>query len=270
MTLPPPPQIEKVMYGLNAHLLIVYCNICFVAAVYNLWCMYGFQSQRNVASVNRNNNATGTSSAPFPGMCSSRIAQTDSMCSSNVVYTQDACQHYLLTLQACLPNRQSSSDVYVSVTDQVETEGQVNLLLNSLRNFIRPSPECRAVVEPFLCLYLFGLCDSSGVAYEPSFEECVFISTGVCASEWARANNLLIQVGQSPLPECASFPSTTTDISGTLAVSQTVFRPASSSLTRIYACIHRCMCITWVYNVEHCGANVSKQYPAVRIELLYS
>ena len=195
--------------------------------------MYGFQSQMNVGSVNRSNNATGTSIVPNTGMCSNWVTQTDSMCSSNVVYTQDACQDYLLTLQGCLPNRQGSRDVYVSVADQVETEGQVNLLLNGLRNFIRPSHECQAAVEPFLCLYLFGLCDSSGVAYEPSFEECVFISTDVCASEWTRANNLLIQVGRSPLPECASFPSTATDISGKHAVSQTVFRPASSPLTHV-------------------------------------
>ena len=186
--------------------------------------MYGFQSQRNVASVNRSNNATETSGVPSTGMCSDWVAQRDSMCSSNVVYTQEACQDYLLTLQGCLPNRQGSRDVYVSVTDQVETEVQVNLLLNGLRDFVRPSPECRAAVEPFLCLYSFGLCDSSGVAYGPSFEECVFISTDVCAPEWSRANNLLIQVGLSPLPECASFPSTATDISGKLAVSQAVFR----------------------------------------------
>ena len=106
----------------------------------------------------------------------------------------------------------------------METEAQVNLLLNSLRDFVRPSHECRAAVEPFLCLNSFGLCDSSGVAYRTSFEECVFISTDVCAPEWPRANNLLIQVGLSPLPECTSFPSTATDISGKLAVSQAVFR----------------------------------------------
>ena len=73
--------------------------------------------------------------SPALAMCSNRIAQTDSMCSSNAVYTQEACQDYLLTLQGCLPNRQSSSDVYISATDQVETEGQVNLLLNSLRYY---------------------------------------------------------------------------------------------------------------------------------------
>ena len=180
--------------------------------------MYGFQSQRNVSSVNQSSNATATSSVHLPGMCSNQVARTDLMCSSNVVYTQAACQDYLLTLQGCLPDRQSSGDVYVSATDQVETEGQVNELLNGLRNFIRPSPGCRAAVEPFLCLYFFGLCDSSGVAYEPSFEECVFISTDICASEWVQANNLLTLGGLSPLPECISFPSIATDISGKQAV----------------------------------------------------
>ena len=181
--------------------------------------MYGFQSQRNVTSVNQSSNATATSSVHLPGMCSNQVARTDSMCSSNVVYTQAACQDYLLTLQGCLPDRQSSSDVYVSATDQVETEGQVNILLNSLNTIVRPSPGCRAAVEPFLCLYLFGLCDSSGVAYEPSFEECVFISTDICASEWAEANNLLTLAGLSPLPECTSFKSTAADVSGKYAVS---------------------------------------------------
>ena len=186
--------------------------------------LWSLITQSNAATVtNATGNQNNTSGVPSTGNCSNQIAQTGSMCSSNVVYTQDACQDYLLTLKGCLPNRQSSSDVYVSATDQVETEGLVSPLLNSLNTFIRPSPECRAAVEPFLCSYLFGLCDSSGVAYGPSFEGCVFISTDVCASEWSRANSLLIQVGLSPLPECASFPSTATDISGELAVPCWVF-----------------------------------------------
>ena len=199
-----------------AFVVVVFCNNLFGACTGYVWSLI---TQSNAATVtNATGNQSNTSIVPSPGMCSNRIAQTDAMCSSNVVYTQGACQDYLLTLQGCLPNRQGSRDVYVSAIDQVETEGQVNLLLNSLNTIIRPSRECRAAVEPFLCLYLFGLCDRSGVAYEPSFEECVFISTDVCASEWVRANNLLIQVGRSPLPECASFPSTATDISGKHAV----------------------------------------------------
>ena len=186
--------------------------------------LWSLIAQSNFATVtNATRNQNNTSGVPSPGNCSNQIAQTGSMCSSNAVYTQDACQDYLLTLQGCLPNRQGSSDVHVSATDQVETERQVNLLLNSLNTLISPSPECRAAVEPFLCLNSFGLCDSSGVAYGPSFEDCVFISTVVCASEWSRANSLLIQFGLSPLPECVSFPSTATDINGKLVVPCWVF-----------------------------------------------
>ena len=179
-------------------------------------------TQRNAATGNGTTvNQSNVSGVPSRGMCSNQVARTDSMCSSNVVYTQAACQDYLLTLQGCLPDRQSSSDVYVSVTNLqlVETERQVNGLLDNLNTFIGPSPGCRAAVEPFLCLYFFGLCDSSGVAYEPSFEECVFISTDVCVSEWAQANNLLTGFGLSPLPECTSFQSTAADVSGKYAVS---------------------------------------------------
>ena len=177
-------------------------------------------AQRNAAKGSGTTvNQSNVSGVPSRGMCSNQTVRTDAVCSSHVVYTQAACEDYLLTLQGCLPDRQSISDVYVAVTDQEETERQVNQLLNNLDKFIRPSPGCRAAVESFLCLYLFGLCDSSGVAYEPSFEECVFISTDVCASEWAQANNLLIQFGLSPLPECASFRSIAADVSGKYAVS---------------------------------------------------
>ena len=177
-------------------------------------------TQRNAATGNGTTvNQSNVSGVPSRGMCSNQTVRTDAVCSSNVVYTQVACQDYLLTLQGCLPNRQSSGDVYVAVTNQTEIEGQVNQLLYNFSTFIRPSPGCRAAVEPFLCLYLFGLCDSSGVAYEPSFEECVFISTDICASEWAEANNLLTLAGLSPLPECTSFKSTAADVSGKYAVS---------------------------------------------------
>ena len=115
-------------------------------------------TQRNAATGNGTTvNQSNVSGVPSRGMCSNQTVRTDAVCSSNVVYTQAACQDYLLTLQGCLPDRQSSGDVYVAVTNQVEIEGQVNQLLNNLNTFIRPSPGCRAAVEPFLCLYLFGL-----------------------------------------------------------------------------------------------------------------
>ena len=145
-------------------------------------------------------------------MCSSRAAQTDivNTCS---VYTGAACQNHLLTLQSCVLDRQSRSYVYVSATDQEEKERQAVQILDGLTT-LGATPECRAVAEPFICLYLFGLCDSSGMVYAPSYVECVLISTDVCASEWAMANRFLPLLGLPSLPECRSFQSTASAISG--------------------------------------------------------
>ena len=145
-------------------------------------------------------------------MCSSRGVQTDivNTCS---VYTQEACQNYLLTFQGCLPDRQSSSYVYISAADQEERERQALQILDGLTT-LGATPECRTVAEPFICLYLFGLCDSSGMVYAPSYEDCVLISTDLCASEWAMANRFLPLLGQPSLPECRSFQSTASAISG--------------------------------------------------------
>ena len=145
-------------------------------------------------------------------MCSSRAAQTDivNTCS---VYTREACQDHLLTLHGCLSDMQSSSYVYVSATDKEEKETQAVQILGGLTT-LGATPECRAVAEPFLCLYLFGLCDSSGMVYAPSYEDCVLISTDLCASEWAMANRFLLLLGLPSLPECRSFQSTASAISG--------------------------------------------------------
>ena len=67
------------------------------------------------------------------------------------------------------------------------------------------SPECEEAVLPFLCLYLFGLCDSNETLYQPSSVDCVTISTVVCAREWIAATNIL---GQDALPQCGLLPST--------------------------------------------------------------
>ena len=133
-------------------------------------------------------------------------------CSSDVVYTQPTCQEFLLSRQSCLPDRLSSRGVYISATNQEAVEAQANELLSNL-DLLSPSPQCRGAIQPFLCLYLFGLCDSRGTAYQPTFEECVLISTDVCESEWATASSFLALRGSS-LPECTSFPSTTSAISG--------------------------------------------------------
>ena len=158
------------------------------------------------------------SSVPTLDTCPEQLAGTEAInCSSGVVYTQPTCQEFLLPLQGCLPDRMSSRDVYISASNQEAVEAQASELLSGL-DLLGPSPECRAAVQPFLCLYLFGLCDSRGRAYQPTFEECTLISTDVCESEWATANSFLALRGSS-LPECTSFPSTASAISGNCILS---------------------------------------------------
>ena len=109
--------------------------------------------------------------------------------------------------QDCLPDRLGSSDIHISPRDgedQEELEIQAKLLLNGLSSpLISASPECEEAVLPFLCLYLFSLCDSNGTLYQPSSMDCVTISTVVCAREWIIATNFL---GQEALPQCELLP----------------------------------------------------------------
>ena len=163
-------------------------------------------------SDSTNGNESNSSGVPSHVMCSSRPAKTDIVTNCSV-YTQDACQDYLLTLQGCLPDGQRNSYVYVSGTDQEKKERQAVQILGGLTR-IGATSGCRAVAEPFLCLYIFGLCDSSGMVYAPSYEDCVLISTDLCASEWATANQLLPLLGEPSLPECSSFQRAASAISG--------------------------------------------------------
>ena len=121
-----------------------------------------------------------------------------------MAYRGEACREELLTQQACLTG--GGEEVYIPQDiNQEETELQAYQLLTVGLSFLQTSAECEAAVRPFLCLYLFGLCDSgSGQVYQPSFSECVTLMTETCAAEWQVAINT--QLGQSLLPSCESFP----------------------------------------------------------------
>ncbi len=89
--------------------------------------------------------------------------------------------------------------VYISSdVNQTATESQVMLIQGSLP-FLNPSTECLDAVDPFFCLYYFGLCDSSGNLFQPSTETCVTISTDICQREWSIAANFIT------LPTCDMF-----------------------------------------------------------------
>ena len=73
------------------------------------------------------------------------------------------------------------------------------------------SPECREVAVPFLCWYIFGLCDNSNeTLYLPSADECAMITTEICAQEFSEIGTRFPGV----VPQCESLPNTTVECEG--------------------------------------------------------
>ena len=118
-----------------------------------------------------------------------------------IPYDGTVCRQELKSLSSCLPSYNADDSVVVQ-SDQSQTVGP---LLNALNAFA--SDDCKAVALPFLCVYFFGLCDSTGKAYRPSSSQCTEISTGVCAREWTLASNS--EFPGATLPDCSSFPDET-------------------------------------------------------------
>ena len=105
--------------------------------------------------------------------------------------------------QAELENYLLSMNCEVGDTPLVLNDGEsvaVELVL-ALDNFLSPSPECREAVVPFLCLFLFGLCDTSGLSLQPTSAQCLDIRDRLCVEEWRLAAML------QDLPDCESLPS---------------------------------------------------------------
>ena len=134
------------------------------------------------------------------------------MCSSNITYEGDVCRTHLQQLQECLPDIERGSEVYISPGNEEQNviEMQAMQLIGGL-NLLNPSSECREVVIPFLCLYLFPLCDANRTMYQPSSDECTTFSTDTCAREWQAA---IDHLGMGVLPQCESFPDTSISCTG--------------------------------------------------------
>ena len=81
-----------------------------------------------------------------------------------------------------------------------DEESTASQLTNNL-GLLNPSPQCEEAVIPFLCLFLFGLCDSSGVSIQPTSGQCEALRDGVCSTEWSTALAFGVD-----LPDCGIFP----------------------------------------------------------------
>ena len=113
-------------------------------------------------------------------------------------YTGSVCLSELQQWPHC-----SKSGVFIpSDIDQETQEREAQQLLTALQ-LLNPSESCMMAFRPFLCLYLFGLCEENGNVVQPSYEDCVVLKDVICAEEIKTATALL---GSDQLPDCFNFP----------------------------------------------------------------
>ena len=84
--------------------------------------------------------------------------------------------------------------------DQNRAESMANLLVGSL-SLLSASPECATAIKPFMCLYLFGSCDSDNQLRQVSQANCVRLRDDVCAGPW----ETISMVREGVLPDCRNF-----------------------------------------------------------------
>ena len=107
-----------------------------------------------------------------------------------------------MELQTCYASHKSMARI-PSDTNQEEAEATAKRLLQGLP-LLSPSPECEAAIRPFICLYLFGSCDSErSQARRVTQKDCEMMRDDVCAREWALSEQYL---GQGVLPDCSTLP----------------------------------------------------------------
>ena len=120
----------------------------------------------------------------------------DSNCDQKEVYEGEVCLNELAKWQQCFSPGPEPNIIYLpSDINQEEAEGTATGLVDSLGPLLL-SPECETAIRSFLCLYLFGSCDSDNQQHRGTQENCESLRDGACASEFIRAQGLCL------LPNC--------------------------------------------------------------------
>ena len=118
-------------------------------------------------------------------------------------YRGEVCKNELKEWQECFSGPQTvgtNQSIHIaSNIDQEEMEEMASLFLGTGLLILRPSPECEAAIRPFLCLHLFGTCDTDNQFRHTSMVDCVRIRDEVCPQEWVQAVGFL---GEGVLPDC--------------------------------------------------------------------
>ena len=130
------------------------------------------------------------------------------MCLEPAVYSGATCRAELQVYQECFSGSAGSNgDILIrSDINQESVEADAELLIESGLSLLNPSAECVAAIRPFLCLYLFGVCDSSTQLRQVSSSECVDLRDDICATVWSAAVGFL---GPGTLPVCEELSTLT-------------------------------------------------------------
>ena len=97
-----------------------------------------------------------------------------------------------------------------SLVDQETGERNAMALINGL-SFLDPSPECREAIMPFLCLFIFSLCDSRNNLHSILRNNCLELRDDICLDEWSQAVGFL---GEGVLPVCEDLPDAVDECTG--------------------------------------------------------
>ena len=133
------------------------------------------------------------------------------MCAAPIEYTQTVCQDELKSLKTCLVlgegGRESVHPLIITMNNFEAAKAILPFIDDDSSDFV--SPACAAEVKPFLCLYLFGLCNATeGVSYQSSASHCRNLRDSVCVKEWETVTRL----GHF-LPDIPSLPNCDTEFS---------------------------------------------------------
>ena len=132
-------------------------------------------------------------------MCLLQINITSTGCAN---YSKSVCLQVLRQYTNCLSCEQKYIAISASI-DQESNENTAQAIKTGL-SLLGASQTCLSSLIPFMCLYLFPLCDSNTTV---SRQQCIYISTVLCKDEWQTA--LSIQTIKDQIPKCESLPSIT-------------------------------------------------------------
>ena len=144
----------------------------------------------------------------YTGVCGDNNVGTGRLsviCAAPITYMEAICQEELKSIKNCLLSDDDSENVHPLIaTDSNLAAARTILSYIDDDTSGLVSPACAAEVKPFLCLYFFGLCDSTeGVSYQPSASHCRDLRDSVCASEWQTVTRLGLLLSNIPaLPNC--------------------------------------------------------------------